>query len=144
MSNFKTPLVVSPLPDGKHWKLHTAFSADIPVRGSLYLHITVPAGFITDFASVPWPFWSFIRPWGKWGKAAVLHDYLYQERTGAYRSTADMVFLNAMKLLWRTTCRQSRDGTSSSCREEDGGRRQTPLPIRASRPLRPGGPLVPY
>ncbi len=107
MSNFKTPLVVSPLPDGKHWKLHTKFTADIPVEKGVRLRITVPAGFITDFASVPWPFWSFIRPWGKWGKAAVLHDYLYQERTGAYRSTADKVFLNAMKLLgvtpWRRT-----------------------------------------
>ncbi len=77
MSNFKTPLVVSPLPDGKHWKLHTKFVAQF-ISGNWTLTAVVPAGFITDFASVPWPFWSFIRPWGRWGKAAILHDYCYQ------------------------------------------------------------------
>ena len=104
MSNFKTPLVVSPLPDGRRWKLHTKFVYTWSER----CQFVVPAGFITDFASVPWPFWSFIRPWGRWGKAAVLHDYLYQ--CGACdgrisREEADAFFYQAMKSLgvapWR-------------------------------------------
>lgn len=117
MSNFKTPLVVSPLPDSKHWKLHTKFVYSRLIRvcsdGTTIIPLTVPAGFVTDFASVPWPFWSFIRPWGKWGKAAVLHDFMYQTKEWGNgsdfgdwaRYVADNVFLEAMKELgvapWR-------------------------------------------
>ncbi len=109
MSNFKTPLVVSPLPDGRRWRLHTKF-VYCRLGGQ---ELTIPAGFVTDFASVPWPLWSFIRPWGKWGKAAVLHDFMYQTREwrnvgdfGAWgRYVADNIFLEAMKELgvarWR-------------------------------------------
>lgn len=38
----------------------------------------IPAGFITDFASVPKPLQILISKTGKHGKAAVLHDYLYR------------------------------------------------------------------
>ena len=38
--------------------------------------VTVPKGYLTDGASVPRVFWSFIPPWGSYGQAAVLHDYL--------------------------------------------------------------------
>ena len=38
----------------------------------------VPPGFRTDFASVPRPFWSWIAPWGRHGRAAIIHDFLYQ------------------------------------------------------------------
>lgn len=39
--------------------------------------ITVPAGFVTDLASVPRPVWSVYPPDGPWVKAAVVHDFLY-------------------------------------------------------------------
>lgn len=39
--------------------------------------IRVPAGFVTDFASIPRAFWVVLPPTGKYGKAAVVHDYLY-------------------------------------------------------------------
>ncbi len=39
--------------------------------------IVVPAGFVTDLASVPRPVWSFYPPDGPWVKAAVVHDFLY-------------------------------------------------------------------
>lgn len=39
--------------------------------------ITVPAGFVTDLASVPRPVWSIYPPDGPWVKAAVVHDFLY-------------------------------------------------------------------
>jgi hypothetical protein len=41
-------------------------------------HVAVPPGFATDFASVPRPFWFWIAPWGRHGRAAILHDFLYQ------------------------------------------------------------------
>jgi hypothetical protein len=40
--------------------------------------ITVPAGFLTDGASVPRALWSVIPPWGPWGQAAIVHDYLVE------------------------------------------------------------------
>jgi hypothetical protein len=42
--------------------------------------ITVPAGFVTDLASIPRPVWALLPPDGPWAKAAVVHDFLY--RTG--------------------------------------------------------------
>ena len=108
MSSFTTPLVISPLPDGRRWKLERQFSYDVGKKGSSF-RITVPAGFITDFASIPQMIIGiigvlciiaghlFVLPWllflgiaviiiilalpdwGKYGKAAVIHDYLYQQ-----------------------------------------------------------------
>lgn len=40
--------------------------------------IIVPAGFVTDLASIPPELWSFgLTPTGKYGRAAIVHDYLY-------------------------------------------------------------------
>ena len=39
--------------------------------------IVVPAGFVTDLASVPRAVWSFYPPDGPWAKAAIIHDFLY-------------------------------------------------------------------
>lgn len=41
--------------------------------------ITVPAGFVTDFATVPWWVQSLIPRTGAWTLAAVLHDWLCVE-----------------------------------------------------------------
>lgn len=38
--------------------------------------VTIPAGFLTDGASVPRAFWSMLPPWGIYGQPAVVHDYL--------------------------------------------------------------------
>jgi Protein of unknown function (DUF1353) len=53
-------------------------------------HVEVPAGFVTDLASIPRLFWSLLRPDGDYVYAAILHDYLYWEQTTS-KSTADMV-----------------------------------------------------
>jgi hypothetical protein len=39
--------------------------------------ITVPAGFVTDLASVPRWAWTLVPPDGPWVKAAIVHDFLY-------------------------------------------------------------------
>ena len=58
--------------------------------------ITVPAGFRTDFASVPRALWSILPPWGKYSPAAVVHDWLYY--CGMYpRVVADEIFLFLME-----------------------------------------------
>jgi len=38
--------------------------------------IDVPAGYRTDFASIPRFFWRVLPPFGRYGKAAVIHDWL--------------------------------------------------------------------
>lgn len=62
--------------------------------------IRVPAGFVSDFASVPWLFRRFFPSFGAWNGAAIVHDYLYQ--AGAVvghditREYADRAFLALM------------------------------------------------
>lgn len=56
----------------------------------------VPAGFETDFASIPRIFWNILPPIGSYAQAAVVHDYLYQTRKIS-RKEADLTFLLLMK-----------------------------------------------
>lgn len=68
--------------------------------------ITVPAGTVTDLATTPRWIWSVLPPFGEYAKAAIVHDYLYQQAIGSKRY-ADEVFLEAMTVLgvprWRRT-----------------------------------------
>jgi len=97
MSIFTENLVVSPLPNGKTWVLRKDFSYDVGEEGGDET-IKVPAGFITDFASVPRLLWSVFPTWGKYGNAAIIHDYLYWEQSYS-KERADEIFLEAMLVL---------------------------------------------
>ena len=94
MSSFTTPLIVTILPDGRRGKLFHQFTYHIGTKYSKDF-ITVPVGFVTDFASSPFFVWSFIPPWGRYGKASVLHDYCYSINLHN-RKWADSVFREAM------------------------------------------------
>lgn len=95
MSSFSTPLHLE-YGDGRKWKLILGFryDTDLLAAGAVY----VPAGFETDFASVPRLFWRLYPPTGQYGKAAVVHDYLYRG-SGVSRELADKIFLEAMECL---------------------------------------------
>ena len=97
MSSFTSPLVVSPVPGGKRWKLVFSFTYRVGSKDSDD-KIVVRNGFVTDFASVPRLLWWLLPPWGTYGKAAVIHDYMYQTRTRT-RKQADDIFLEAMEVL---------------------------------------------
>jgi Protein of unknown function (DUF1353) len=59
----------------------------------------VERGFITDFASVPSYLWGILQRTGKYGNAAIYHDWLYwkqDELPGNSRAVADRVFDRAM------------------------------------------------
>jgi len=61
--------------------------------------ITVPAGFLTDGASVPKVFWNIFSPFGSYFPAALIHDFLYS-RTSTWhisRLEVDEIFLAAMQ-----------------------------------------------
>ncbi len=61
--------------------------------------IRVPKSFITDGASVPHSLQWLYNPFGKYIKAAVIHDYLYStyNNTGINRTLADKIFMHIMK-----------------------------------------------
>ncbi len=77
MSSFTKPLIIEFDYAGdpeRPYVLHRSFSyytdlLPIPV-------IDVPAGYRTDFASIPRFFWRILPPAGRYGKAAVIHDWL--------------------------------------------------------------------
>ena len=60
--------------------------------------ICVPAGTVTDLASVPRLLWAIFPPHGRWAKAAIIHDYLYDRAIGS-KMDADRTFLEAMTVL---------------------------------------------
>jgi hypothetical protein len=60
--------------------------------------ISVPIDFVTDLASVPRLLWWWLPPHGRYAKAAIIHDYLYDNAIGT-RAYADKVFLEAMEVL---------------------------------------------
>lgn len=59
--------------------------------------IIVPAGFDTDFASVPRGLWNLFPPDGDYVKAAVVHDYLYWTHYMNDRAMCDELFFDGME-----------------------------------------------
>ena len=94
MSSFTTELIVRHI-DGKNWEVMEPFRYRISERYSNEI-ISIPVGYITDFASIPRFCWGLIgHPAGKHGKAAVVHDFLYSEHTYS-RKRSDEIFYEAM------------------------------------------------
>ena len=97
MSRFTELLVVTPLPDGKTWIILHDFGYEIGEEGSGDI-INVPIGTYTDFASIPRPLWAVFPRWGKYGNAAVIHDWMYWNQSRS-RKEADDIFLEGMVVL---------------------------------------------
>ena len=94
MSEFTEILIVSPMADGKIWAIGKEFTYHVGELNSGET-IKVPRGFRTDFASVPPVFRMLVPRWGKYGKAAIVHDYCYWEQQYP-RERADEIFREAM------------------------------------------------
>lgn len=82
--------------DDQDWKL----LRDIKYEGYRDL-FEIPVGEKTDFASVPRIFVWFLPRYGRYTKAAILHDYLWRNRVpkGMSRLDADGLFRQAMREL---------------------------------------------
>jgi hypothetical protein len=78
--------------DGTNFMLVNPMFYEIKRTGQM---ITVPAGFVTDFASVPWYARWRISVLGKHSIAAIVHDYLYWEQR-CTREEADAILREAM------------------------------------------------
>ncbi len=64
--------------------------------GSTAHAITVAEGFVTDMTSIPPPLRMFLSVHGRYGRAAVVHDYLYWSQA-CTKAQADNLLLIAMK-----------------------------------------------
>lgn len=93
MSAFLTKLAVEEVIDGS-WRLTSPL---LYASDHLQKTITVPAGFITDFASVPRLPVAYLLAGGEADEAAVVHDYLYHSHD-VPRPDADAVFEEAMAI----------------------------------------------
>lgn len=91
-----------------HWRVLRDFRfwGELPRLGRVW--ITVPAGYLTDGASVPRLVWGLVPPWGAYGQAAVVHDLLCEylvvmteavDQVCITRAEADLLFLEAMTVL---------------------------------------------
>lgn len=85
-----------------HWRLLE--DLDYKVGNDDSELVTVPKGYITDFASVPKLFWNVLPPFGKYSPAAVIHDFLYgiqgkYENRNYSRKRCDEIFKEAMKVM---------------------------------------------
>ena len=100
MSKFLTDLEVKD-PDGFPFEViqPLVYESDV-----IKATVTVPVGFKTDFASIPQVLWNILPPVGRYDRAAVVHDYLYQTQRYT-RAQSDSVLHEAMEVLkvqaWR-------------------------------------------
>jgi hypothetical protein len=61
-----------------------------------YQPVKVPAGFVTDFASIPRIFWIALPKDGLYTYPAIVHDYLYWEQTVS-KDEADLILKMSME-----------------------------------------------
>ena len=86
------PVDFRPFVDGTHWIVRQPLTYRIGISSAA---MTVPVGFVTDFASIPQALQSIIRQNGLYILPAVVHDYLYWKQT-CTREQADQIFMLAM------------------------------------------------
>jgi hypothetical protein len=86
------PVDFRPFSDGMHWIVRQPLTYRIGVSQD---RITVPVGFVTDFASIPQALQSIIRANGPYILPAVVHDYLYWTQA-CTRAQADSVLMLGM------------------------------------------------
>lgn len=85
----------------RDWQLLSPFAVLVTIGDKTY-HIYVPAGFITDFASVPRIPLAFMLFGGIGDYAAVVHDWLY--RNGLYtREECDAIFWELLVYVDKTS-----------------------------------------
>jgi hypothetical protein len=87
------PPAVSPFADQTKWLLIRPFQYQILDTKFV---IDVPAGFVTDFASIPRQLWALASPHGFYSRASIIHDFLYWDQR-CTREQADRIMLIAMQ-----------------------------------------------
>jgi len=86
------PVDFRPFTDGRNWIVKEPLTYRVGISQD---SVTVPRGFVTDFASIPPALQSIIQQNGPNLLPAVVHDYLYWKQT-CTRAEADQIVLLAM------------------------------------------------
>jgi Protein of unknown function (DUF1353) len=86
------PVDFKPFVDGRNWIVRQPLTYTIGISRD---SVTVPPGFVTDFASIPQVLQSIIRQNGLYLLPAVVHDYLYWRQT-CTREQSDQLLLLGM------------------------------------------------
>ena len=81
MSKFTTPAILEMLDDYR-WRLVEPFEFWLTDNPDDVIY--VPEGYVTDLASVPRLLWALFPPHGRYAKAAIIHDWLYDNVTDWY------------------------------------------------------------
>jgi len=105
-AEFLTDLDVRERHDGRHQLLADLwfYSAEIAKASGGSGLLIIPAGTVTDYASVPEPFWGIVPKDGPWRWASVLHDAASQgqcvtslgRRVHLVKHMTDRLFREAM------------------------------------------------
>ncbi|HGJ5067315.1 TPA: DUF1353 domain-containing protein [Salmonella enterica subsp. enterica serovar Muenchen] len=103
MSRSTTPAIFEILAQ-YNWRVHEPFAFYLSDDNSD--EIEVLTGFVTNLATVPRIFWILLPPDGKYAKAAIIHDYLYDNALRT-KQEADRIFLDGITVLgvpkWKRT-----------------------------------------
>jgi hypothetical protein len=97
VSQFTSPLIIE-LIGPNLWRTFYSFDYHVGSYPSKEI-IVVPTGYVTDFASVPRILWPLLSPVGKYGKAALVHDYCYTIKYKNNRKYCDKIFKEGMEVL---------------------------------------------
>jgi hypothetical protein len=92
---FPTDIKLCPLDAEREGRGLFRLDEELPVRlfGET---ITIPQGYVTDGASIPWFARGLVDVWGRDGRPAILHDWLWGQRDWP-KWLIDLVFLLALK-----------------------------------------------
>lgn len=78
------------------WAVAAPLTFERITAGRIAHWLTVPRGFETDGASIPWWSRAWLDPWSRIGLAAVLHDYLLTLPL-VEKWEADLAFMEALR-----------------------------------------------
>lgn len=101
-NNLIFPLVLAYHPEikgGRKWEVMHEIRYEMYFKGSGEW-VVIPLGYMSDLASVPFPFSMLFPKSGKWNHAAVVHDYLCEHCQDRFsQHDIDLAFKDIMKLV---------------------------------------------
>lgn len=106
-SDVQYSIIAAETLDKDYWLVTKAFTYYVDYN-TKKLRVDVPLGFLTDGASVPKLFWNIIPPWGRYGQAAIVHDWLCEnlyfldendQKVPITRKECDLTLYEAMHVL---------------------------------------------
>jgi len=89
---------MAPFDGGKYWKLASSLYRFLPDKDDPdRIYLEVPSSFVSDLTSTPWPFTLLVPKWGRHGRAAVTHDFMYWDQTCS-KKVADKIMRLTMRI----------------------------------------------